>query len=228
MLKVVEWGEFKLGELFEIISSKKIYHANQIKEIFNKQVSNSFPYIVRTTQNNGIRGYIIDNEIYANDANTLSFAQDTFSVFYQKQKYFTGNKVKILKAKFKNQNEKIMQYIAASFQKSLNTFSWGMGSTIESIFQIKIYLPLTPLGEINFEFMENFITELELEYIKELNAYLTVTGLKDYHLNTDEKLALDKFNCLNIEKSNNVRGGGGVSQAPVFLGRNFELMSYSA
>ena len=80
-------------------------------------MNNSFPYVVRTTQNNGIRGYVIEDEIYANEKNTLSFAQDTFSVFYQKEKYFTGNKVKILKAKFENNTERIMQYLTASFQK---------------------------------------------------------------------------------------------------------------
>jgi len=115
--------------LFEITSSKKIYHANKIEQIFNEQIDNSFPYVVRSTQNNGIRGYIVDDEIYANDKNTLSFAQDTFSVFYQKQKYFTGNKVKVLKAKFENQNEKVMQYLTASFQKSLDSLTWGIGST---------------------------------------------------------------------------------------------------
>ena len=81
--------------MFEINSSKKIYHASEINKIFNSQIKNSFPYVVRTTQNNGIRGYINEDKLYANDENTLSFAQDTFSVFYQKQKYFTGNKSKI-------------------------------------------------------------------------------------------------------------------------------------
>lgn len=85
--------------MFDIISSKHIYHANQIDKIFSEQLNNTLPYVVRTAQNNGVRGYIEMDKIFANDENTLSFAQDTFSVFYQKQKYFTGNKVKILKPK---------------------------------------------------------------------------------------------------------------------------------
>ena len=81
---------------------------------------------MRTTQNNGTRGYINEDKQFLNNENTLSFAQDTFSVFYQKQKYYTGNKVKVLKPKFKNQKESVMKYLMASFQRSLDTFTWGI------------------------------------------------------------------------------------------------------
>ena len=166
------------------------------------QVKDSYPYVVRTTKNNGIRGYILENEKYTNDANTLSFAQDTFSVFYQKEKYFTGNKVKTLKSKFKNTNEKIMIYLTASIQKSIKDFTWGIGSTVETIFETKINLPIKN-GEIDFDFMETFILELEAECILELEAecileleaYLTVTGLKDYNLTNEELRLLDMFEC---------------------------------
>jgi len=159
------------------------------------------PYVVRTTQNNWIRWYIIEDKIYANDENTLSFAQDTFSVFYQKQKYFTGNKVKVLKAKFENKDERIMQYLTACFQKSLTNFSWGTGSTIETIIQTKIQLP-TKNGEIDFIFMDKFIAELEAERLAELEAYLTATGLKDYTLTDKEKRVLKEFEGIKFNQFN--------------------------
>jgi len=221
MLESVEWGEFKLGDLFEILSSKNIYHANEIDKIFDNQVHNSYPYVVRTTQNNGIRGYIIEDELYANDENTLSFAQDTFSVFYQKQKYFTGNKVKVLKAKFDNQNERIMQYLTASFQKALSTFTWGIGSTVETIAKTKIQLPIKN-GKINFSFMEKFIAELEAEHLAELEAehlaeleaYLVATGLKDYTLTAKEQQVLDDFE------------NGKIKFKEFNIGELFEINSY--
>jgi len=198
MLENVEWGEFRLGDLFEVKSSKKIYHANQIDKIFDRYVENSFPYIVRTTQNNGLRGYIVEDINFLNDKNTLSFAQDTFSVFYQKEKYFTGNKVKILEPKFKKQNEQIMQYLTASFQKSLNTFTWGFGSTVETIIEIKIQLP-TKNNKPNFKFMEDFITKLENEKIQELEVYLKASNLKDYNLTNEEQKVLEDFESDRIE-----------------------------
>lgn len=165
------WGEFRLGDLFEVNSSKKIFHANTLENIYNEQISNSLPYVVRTTKNNGIAGYINENQIYANEANTLSFAQDTFTVFYQKQKYFTGNKVKVLKSKFDLKNSNVMHFLVACFQKVLANLSWGDGSTVTSIKQIKIQLPINKDGDIDFEFMNNFIKAIEKLVIKDVVLY---------------------------------------------------------
>ena len=193
----IEWGEFRLGDLFEVNSSKKIFHANTLENIYNEQISNSLPYVVRTTKNNGIVGYINENQIYANEANTLSFAQDTFTVFYQKQKYFTGNKVKVLKSKFDLKNSNVMHFLVACFQKVLANLSWGDGSTVTSIKQIKIQLPINKDGDIDFEFMESFVAELEAERVAELEAYLAAASLKDYELTADELSALSKFENYN-------------------------------
>ena len=193
----IEWGEFRLGDLFEVNSSKKIFHANTLENIYNEQISNSLPYVVRTTKNNGIVGYINENQIYANEANTLSFAQDTFTVFYQKQKYFTGNKVKVLKSKFDLKNSNVMHFLVACFQKVLANLSWGDGSTVTSIQQIKIQLPINKDGDIDFEFMESFVAELEAERVAELEAYLAAASLKDYELTAAELSALSKFENYN-------------------------------
>ena len=167
----IEWGEFRLGDLFEVNSSKKIFHANTLENIYNEQISNSLPYVVRTTKNNGIVGYINEDQIYANEENTLSFAQDTFTVFYQKQKYFTGNKVKVLKSKFDLKNSNVMHFLVACFQKVLANLSWGDGSTVTSIQQIKIQLPINKDGDIDFEFMNNFIKAIEKLVIKDVVLY---------------------------------------------------------
>lgn len=198
-LKNVEWGEIKLGDLFYIFSSKKIYHANQIDNIYENQVIGTYPYVVRTTQNNGIKGYIKASEETLNDENTLSFAQDTFSVFYQKQPYFTGNKVKVLKPKFENKNEKVMIYLTASFQKSLNASTWGLGSTVDTIAQTTIQVPIEK-NKIDFGFMEELISELESERISVLEACLEATGLKDYNLTDKEQKVLDNYNNIEWKK----------------------------
>ncbi|UUM19490.1 restriction endonuclease subunit S [Mycoplasma sp. 1018B] len=181
-----------MGELFDVLSSKKIFNANKIDNIYNKQIKNTYPYIVRKTIDNGLKGYIKENEKYLNDGNTLSFAQDTFTVYYQKEKFFTGNRVKILKPKFSNVKHNVMIILTTLIQKQLEKLSWGDSSTIESINKTNFYLP-TKNGKIDFEFMENFVTELEAQRVTELEAYLTVTNLKDYQLTTEEEKTLDNF-----------------------------------
>ncbi|EJB87453.1 type IIS restriction enzyme protein [Helicobacter pylori Hp H-11] len=201
-LNAIKWGEFKLGDLFEVLSSKKIYHANTIK-IHDTQIENSYPYVVRTATNNGIKGFIIDDPTFTNEKNTLSFAQDTFTVFYQKQPYFTGNKVKILKPKFAFKSPKILHFISAILQFILKPLTWGLGSTTESIAEFKFSLPLKPtaktqtLDDIDFDFMEKFIAELEQCRLAELQAYLKATGLENTTLSNDEENALNLFNGNN-------------------------------
>ncbi len=198
-LNAIKWGEFRLGDLFEVLSSKKIYHANTIK-IHDTQIENSYPYVVRAATNNGIKGFIIDDPTFANEKNTLSFAQDTFTVFYQKQPYFTGNKVKILKPKFAFKSPKILHFISAILQFILKPLTWGLGSTTESIAEFKFSLPLKPtaktqtLDDIDFHFMEKFIAELEQCRLAELEAYLKATGLSNTTLSSDEENALNLFN----------------------------------
>ncbi|MFP6298288.1 restriction endonuclease subunit S [Helicobacter pylori] len=201
-LNAIKWGEFRLGDLFEVLSSKKIYHANTIK-IHDTQIENSYPYVVRATTNNGIKGFIIDDPTFTNEKNTLSFAQDTFTVFYQKQPYFTGNKVKILKPKFAFKSPKILHFISAILQFILKPLTWGLGSTTESIAEFKISLPLKPtantqtLENIDFHFMEKFIAELEQCRLAELQAYLKATGLENTTLSNEEENALNVFNGNN-------------------------------
>ena len=51
---------------------------------------------VRSSLNNGIRGYITQDECYLNPAKTISFGQDTATIFYQEKPYFTGDKIKVM------------------------------------------------------------------------------------------------------------------------------------
>ncbi|UOS71823.1 restriction endonuclease subunit S [Helicobacter pylori] len=170
------WQSFKLGDLFEVLSSKKIYHANTIK-IHDTQIENSYPYVVRAATNNGIKGFIVDDPTFANEKNTLSFAQDTFTVFYQKQPYFTGNKVKILKPKFAFKSPKILYFISAILQFILKPLTWGLGSTTESIAEFKFSLPLKPtaktqtLDDIDFNFMYTLINALMKQTIQGVVQY---------------------------------------------------------
>ncbi|GAA8233363.1 restriction endonuclease subunit S [Helicobacter pylori] len=170
------WQSFKLGDLFEVLSSKKIYHANTIK-IHDTQIENSYPYVVRATTNNGIKGFIIDDPTLTNEKNTLSFAQDTFTVFYQKQPYFTGNKVKILKPKFAFKSPKILYFISVILQFILKPLTWGLGSTTESIAEFKFSLPLKPnantqtLDDIDFHFMSTLINALMKQTIQGVVQY---------------------------------------------------------
>lgn len=176
--------------MFEILSYKKRFDANKVilKE------NSGHPYIVRMSYNNGQKGFINEDEQYLNEGNTISFGQDTATMYYQEKPYFTGDKIKILKSRCKQFNKSNAQFFLASMRNSFVNFSWGSSSFNVGIIANQIIsLPQTADGKIDFVFMENFIRELEEERIRELAAYLTVSGYSSYELFPAEQKALKMF-----------------------------------
>jgi restriction endonuclease S subunit len=194
MLESVEWGEFKLGDLFEAQTSKKRFDANKVNVLKN----GVYPYVVRMGSNNGQKGFIDENSSFLNDGNTISFGQDTATMFYQEKPYFTGDKVKILKPKESRFGKENAQFFISTMAKAFSSFSWGSSSFNVSIIKSQsLTLPIKN-GQIDYDFMERFIAELEAERIAELEAYLTATGLKDYHLTPEEQKALDDLGAGKV------------------------------
>lgn len=74
-LRAVKWGEFKLGDLFEVVSYKKCFDANKVAIIENR----GHPYIVRQSTENGRKGNIDEPIKYLNPGNTISFGQDSIT-----------------------------------------------------------------------------------------------------------------------------------------------------
>ena len=181
-----------LGDLFEIESYTKRFDANKvvIKE------KGQYPYIVRTSSNNGQKGFIDAREEYLNDGNTIAFGQDTATMFYQEKPYFTGDKIKVLKPKIAKFNKNNAQFFLVAMRKPFELFSWGTSSyNVEIIKSQKIVLPVKD-GEIDFDFMESFVAEMEAQRIAELSAYLKASGYDNYELSAEELDALQIFSNL--------------------------------
>lgn len=197
----VEWGEFRLGDLFFVQTYKKRFDANKV----NILEKGKYPYIVRMSSNNGQKGFIDEDENYLNEGNTLSFGQDTATVFYQEQPYFTGDKIKILKCKYKRFGKKNSQFFVTAITRAFSSFSWGNSSYSIGVIENQIIKLPTKDNEIDFDFMETFVAELEAEHVAELSAYLKISGLDNYELSDEEQFVIDKYGNLewgtfNLEK----------------------------
>lgn len=191
----VEWGEYRIEELFEVLTSKKRFDANKLK-----LRASGYPYVVRTSLNNGLRGYIQEETKYLNEGNTISFGQDTATAFYQKIPYFTGDKIKILKSKLGRFNHQNAQFFVTAITIAFSKFTWGGSSYNTKIIESqKISIP-TKNNQIDFDFMESFIAELEAERIAELSAYLTVSGLDNYELSIEELNALQAYDSMQWQE----------------------------
>lgn len=189
-LQAVKWGEYKLGDLFEVESYTKRFDANKVV-IKQKGL---YPYIVRTSANNGQRGFIEASEEYLNDGNTIAFGQDTATMFYQEKPYFTGDKIKVLKPKNSRFNKMNAQFFLTAMRKPFELFSWGTSSfNVEIIKNQRIVLPVKEDDMIDFDFMESFVSVLEAQRLAELETYLKVNGYENYELSSKELDALRKF-----------------------------------
>ena len=190
---------FALGDVFEIYSPKKRFNANAV------QFGGKYPYVARGSSNNGIRGYITEDVQYLSPAKSLSFGQDTATVFYQPDAYFTGDKIKVMALRNHELNDELAQYFITVITKAFSTFAWGQSSFNEKILKdTKIVLPVIEspdhdheytVDDIDFEYMQERIAELEQERIAELeqeriaelDAYLVASGLDDYELTDEDK-----------------------------------------
>lgn len=153
---------FQLSQVFNLSSSKKKFNANMI------EFGGKFPYVARGDSNNGIRGYITESEEFLNPANTISFGQDTATMFYQKEPYFTGDKIKVLRTKEVELDRYKALYLITSLRKSFSTFSWGSSSFNEKVLkETDVKLPIKN-NQIDYTFISDFIRAVEKLVIKDL------------------------------------------------------------
>ena len=183
-LKNVEWGEFILEDLFE--SSNGNY------DIQKEHINDKGTYVITAgLTNNGILGKT-DVEAKIFDDKTITV--DMFgAIFYRQFKYkmVTHARVFSLKPKFGiTDNQGI--FLSNSLHFLNKKFGYENMCSWVKIKSEKIQLPIKN-GKIDFDFMENFIANLETERIKKLDDYLIANGLKDYTLTAEEKQVLKDF-----------------------------------
>ena len=175
------WKEFKVGDLFNVNSSKKIYHAINVT-IIPTQEEGYYPYVVRQKSNNGIRGYIKEDIQTLNPANTITFAQDTAELFWQSQPYFTGNKVKVMTVKDKELTESLSLFLISTLKRAFSNFSYVTSYTVDNIKSVVIQLPVQPTldpdktyhpeGYVpDWDYMEAFMEQINQQAQARLNEY---------------------------------------------------------
>ncbi|WP_367709586.1 restriction endonuclease subunit S [Helicobacter pylori] len=198
-LNAIKWGEFRLGDLFEIEKTLS----------FNKDAltqGQDYDYITRTSQNQGVlqtTGFV--NAENLNPPFTWSLGLLQMDFFYRKKSWYAGQFMRKITPKTEIEN-KIDLRIAHYFTTLLNALKRPLLSVLvrdidKTFREQKIQLPLKPtantqtLDGIDFHFMEKFIAELEQCRLAELQAYLKATGLENTTLSNDEENALNVFKC---------------------------------
>lgn len=219
-LNAIKWGEFKLGDLFEA--------SNGDFDIQKRHINHKGEFVITAgLSNNGVLG---QSDIKAKVFESHTITIDMFGcAFYRSFPYkmVTHARVFSLKPKFEI-NHKIGLFLSALFFGYPKKFGYENMCSWVKIKNDKVILPLKPtanaqsLNDIDFDFMEKFIAELEQCRLAELQAYLKVTGLENTTLSSAEE------NALNVFNGNNSGGGNtpcGLTWQHFRLGDLFEKVS---
>lgn len=192
-LNEVKWGEFKITDIFDVKNTHNIL-SNEIVEN-----SGNVPYLCASAEKNGVSTYISYNDDLIDKGNCIFIGGKTFVVTYQENDFFSNDSHNLaLYLKFSEKRKKDVQiFIASCITRSVGyKYSWGNSISHKKIQNDYVSLPITPENKIDFDFMEAFIRELEEERIRELAAYLKVSGFDNYTLSKCESEALAHFNEL--------------------------------
>lgn len=188
-----KYKEFRIGELFDV-ENTWIYGKNkEYQTRFNKPTSKTLEVISGITERNGVNYYtediVSDNEIYCNCLTISTRGEYSGTVFYHDNKFVLANNILVMP--MPNWNKNAQLYIATCISK-LGYGGYANYPTKEKLKQDVIKLPLVDgsSDQIDFEYMEERISELEAERISELEAFLVATGLNDYELTEDDRQIL--------------------------------------
>ncbi|WQY89635.1 restriction endonuclease subunit S [Helicobacter pylori] len=195
-LNAIKWGEFRLGDLFEIYTGSLLSQEDLAKgDIVRISVK---------SDNNGVYGHFdtLKNKKARHFENFIS-VNFFGNCFYHPYLASVEMKVHVLKLKNRTLTKRIGLFLANQLNKCFyGQFTYGtqLSSSKLKHNNFKIQLPLKPtanaqtLEDIDFHFMEKFIAELEQCRLAELQAYLKATGLENTTLSNDEENALNVFN----------------------------------
>ena len=185
------------------------------KEKFDKQNDVStqktdefcLPLVNAKDGNNGIMYYGRESDFESSEL-TIDIVNDgavsTGNVYSQPQKTGVLYNAYLIRP-FCEVTPNLLHFFACTIQKSIKLkFGYQNKAGWAKVAKEKIQLP-TKDSKIDFEFMESFIAELEAQRIAELEAYLTVSGLDNYELSSEELDALQRlesrqWDTFNLEK----------------------------
>ena len=148
------YAEFKVGELFEITPTKWYKTTPIIKE------EKETPQVSNTTQPNGITSF----EKYRpnNDGNVITFSDTTVggeTLFYQPVDFIGYSHVQKMTPIGFELNQKIAHYVISSFRKAVDgKFNYAAKFNRENASNTLITLPITPSGDPDWGFMEEYIS----------------------------------------------------------------------
>lgn len=186
---------FKVGELFDIHPTSAYKMKND--ELFASD--GTTPVLSNSSVNNGIGGYC--GLTPTEQGGMITFSDTTTgadTMFYQSSPFIGYPHVQGMYPYQPDKwDEKCCLYVISCIRKSAgNGWNYAVKFNRALVKELSIELPVVEsadvdheytVDDINYEYMQERISELEQERISELDAYLAASGLDDYELTDEDK-----------------------------------------
>ena len=162
------------------------------------------PALTAGIQNQGLNNYVPKNNatILKNVISISANGKNTGATFYQNKEFTVLQDAYAIRWKDKNDilNDCHYLFLAGTISKAIyGNYEWTNKAGWERIKTDKIFLPITSAKKIDFDFIEEFIAELEERSVAELEAWLRAAGFEDYNLTEGEQIALKEIDKLEYQ-----------------------------
>lgn len=155
-----EWGEFRVGELFEVKISKSVDKGG-----LEFAEDGEYDFIGRTPLNNGIQGRLNKLKFEANQEGTYSIAQIGMHVCqYRERKWYASQNIFVL-TPFAEKSHKANKFIATIITRYLDCAygedTYATYPTAKTLPHLKIKLPVDKTGQPDWRYMEEYMRKVE-------------------------------------------------------------------
>jgi len=163
-LKEKKWKEFFINEIFE-----QIQRGKRLKK--SDHIPGKIPYVSSTAFNNGIDDFIGNKNNVRIFSNCISIANSgsVGASFYHPYKFIASDHV--TKLENKSFNKHIYLFLSTITKRLGEKYSFNREISDKRIKREKILLPINDENLPDYEYMENYMKNLELERLKKYLKY---------------------------------------------------------
>lgn len=164
-LKDRDWKPFFLTELFSVIQRGKRLKSEE-------HISGKIPYVSSSAQRNGVDNFISNTErvrIFS-DCISLANSGSVGSSFYEPFAFVASDHITHLKNE--NYNKYHYLFIASVMNRLSQKYNFNREINDNRIAREKIMLPINTKGDLDLDFMEQYIRERESQLIQKYKDFI--------------------------------------------------------
>lgn len=195
--------KFKIEKLFEKVKYNKLpFKAGDLKNVAKSD--DTIPVLSAGVENQGLAYYAPKENatVLKNVISVSANGANSGAMFYQPFDFTVLQDSYAIKFKGKELNENEYLYLLTSLQKIIrNNFNWTNKAGWERIKILEIELPVDASGDIDFKYMDSFISSCKADYVNKINSKLVSKGLSNESITKEEEKAkFDYFKSLKKTK----------------------------